>query len=348
MMDEDCSLENFIARAPETCLGKEVADRFDQSLPFLLKILSIRSALSIQVHPDKKSAERLHSLFPDVYKDPNYKPEVAIALTPMTLMCDFRPYKEIAKHLQEVPELHNLVGLDLVKSFVHKLDASTLKAVYCKLMEAKPEEVSKNINSLMLRIKNLNDDLSQCIKNVYNDYKEDVGLFSLYIFNILYLERGQAIYLGPNIPHSYISGDCVECMATSDNVVRAGLTPKYKDVQTLIDLLDFEEGKNHLLESQTAQFEGGIETLYKPPIEEFQIMKIELSKGTNKDLTSLGPSLMIILGGEGTLMESKNSMALKKGSSVFIAANSSISFTSTSVKLEAFIATTNLKVEEPQ
>ena len=38
----------------------------------------------------------------------------------------------------------------------------------------------------------------------------------------------QAIYLGANVPHAYISGEIVECMATSDNVIRAGLTPKLR------------------------------------------------------------------------------------------------------------------------
>ena len=38
----------------------------------------------------------------------------------------------------------------------------------------------------------------------------------------------QAIYLAANVPHAYISGELVECMATSDNVIRAGLTPKLR------------------------------------------------------------------------------------------------------------------------
>lgn len=46
-------------------------------LPFLFKVLSIRKALSIQVHPNKAEAERLHALHPDVYKDSNHKPEVS-------------------------------------------------------------------------------------------------------------------------------------------------------------------------------------------------------------------------------------------------------------------------------
>ncbi len=41
----------------------------------------------------------------------------------------------------------------------------------------------------------------------------------------------QAMYLAANVPHAYIAGEAVECMATSDNVVRAGLTPKLRLVQ---------------------------------------------------------------------------------------------------------------------
>ncbi len=39
--------------------------------------------------------------------------------------------------------------------------------------------------------------------------------------------------------HLLVAGDCVECMACSDNVVRAGLTPKFKDVPTLCDMLTY-------------------------------------------------------------------------------------------------------------
>lgn len=38
----------------------------------------------------------------------------------------------------------------------------------------------------------------------------------------------QAICLEANEPHAYVSGELVECMATSDNVIRAGLTPKLR------------------------------------------------------------------------------------------------------------------------
>lgn len=54
-------------------LGEKLIRRFGHDLPFLFKVLSVETALSIQAHPDKTLAERLHANSPDVYKDPNHK-----------------------------------------------------------------------------------------------------------------------------------------------------------------------------------------------------------------------------------------------------------------------------------
>ncbi|KAG6839413.1 Mannose-6-phosphate isomerase, partial [Tephrocybe sp. NHM501043] len=80
-------------------IGPAVARKFnaeDGNLPFLFKVLSIQKALSIQSHPDKQTAEKLHAERPDVYKDPNHKPEMALAPTPFIAMCGFRPFSSIA------------------------------------------------------------------------------------------------------------------------------------------------------------------------------------------------------------------------------------------------------------
>ena len=60
------------------------------NLPWLPKVLSAGKALSIQAHPDKSLAEKLHKDKPDLYKDANHKPEMAIALTPSEAMCETR------------------------------------------------------------------------------------------------------------------------------------------------------------------------------------------------------------------------------------------------------------------
>ena len=53
---------------------------------------------------------------------------------------------------------------------------------------------------------------------------------------------GQAIYLPANVPHAYLAGEIIECMAASDNVIRAGLTPKFKDTRVLCSSLTYEQG----------------------------------------------------------------------------------------------------------
>ena len=57
-----------------------------------------------------------------------------------------------------------------------------------------------------------------------------LGHTTVHVFSIEspFLAHMQAIYLAANVPHAYISGELVECMATSDNVIRAGLTPKLR------------------------------------------------------------------------------------------------------------------------
>ena len=79
-------------------------------LPFLFKVLSVSTSLSIQIHPEKSVAERLHREFPLVYKDDNHKPEMAIALTPFEALVGFRPSRQIAHFAATLPELAELMG----------------------------------------------------------------------------------------------------------------------------------------------------------------------------------------------------------------------------------------------
>ena len=87
-------------------------------LPFMFKVLSINTALSIQAHPDKALAQQLHTKYPNIYKDPNHKPEMAIALTPFEAMSGFRPIEEIKDHLVRYPELRHIIGEDVCDQFL--------------------------------------------------------------------------------------------------------------------------------------------------------------------------------------------------------------------------------------
>lgn len=78
-----------------------------------------------------------------------------------------------------------------------------------------------------------------------NQYPSDIGVIAAFFLNHVKLNPGEALFLGANEPHAYLSGECIECMATSDNVVRAGLTPKYIDVPTLCSMLTYKQ-VNHI------------------------------------------------------------------------------------------------------
>jgi len=113
------SLASYLSKNP-SLIGEKVIQKFgadDGNLPFLFKVLAIEKALSIQSHPDKETARKLHEQQPDIYKDPNHKPEMALAITPFTALCGFLPPMRIAAYLR-VPELAALIPQDICNHFL--------------------------------------------------------------------------------------------------------------------------------------------------------------------------------------------------------------------------------------
>jgi len=104
----------------------------------------------------------------------------------------------------------------------------------------------------------------------------DRGLFSIFLFNLVKLEKGQGIFQGAGIPHAYLEGQNVEIMANSDNVLRGGLTPKHMDVSELMRHICTDPVEPRILHS-SADPEGICE--YPAPVEDFKIQSVELEAG---------------------------------------------------------------------
>ena len=89
-------------------------------------------------------------------------------------------------------------------------------------------------------------------------------------------------------------------MATSDNVVRAGLTPKLRDVSTLVSMLDYEAGPAERQLLTPHEFNRDPTTLiYDPPIDEFSVLRVHLAQDevtTHRPID--GPSIVVITNGE--------------------------------------------------
>lgn len=350
---------------------KGLREHLGHDLPFLFKVLSVEKALSIQAHPNKHLAQQLNATRPNVYKDPCHKPELACALTPFEALCSFRPLAEIRDNARANPELRALMGEDNFQR-LEKLNVDTdgpatpeqksvLKSVFSALMTPTPELLQTNLDALLSRLQSQGVqpsvprskqtatpkpcatnattaeslDVPSLVLRLSQQYPGDVGIFAPFFLNALVLQPGQALFLGPDEPHAYLSGDCIECMACSDNVVRAGLTPKLRDTDVLIDMLTYEPRNiaGTLMRSQTVN--GAPDTLeFAPPAEftEFRLLQTVIAAGASSVLPVIaGPSKLILFEGAATLeLTGGNTLEVTPGQIVLVPDQAKVSIRSTS------------------
>ncbi|KIR62532.1 mannose-6-phosphate isomerase [Cryptococcus bacillisporus CA1873] len=358
-LSDNTLLSQHLKSHPEL-IGSAVSSKFedckDGSLPFLFKVLSIGTALSIQAHPDKPLAKKLFDEKPDVYKDPNHKPEMAIALTPFLAFLNFLPLPVLLLHLLTVPELQEFVDSSLIKSLASSLDLPTsqppdasffkptespataqqkdiLKQIFAALMSADKKLVEEAISKLIKRYKAKQDirenekDLVDLALRLNDQYPGDVGVLCVFLLNVVELKRGEAAFLGANEPHAYIEGNIIECMATSDNVVRAGLTPKLRDVDTLVSMLTYEAAPGDKQLLRPTQFQKGDDTtkLYDPPIAEFSVLRTELSERAKTSHRPVeGPSVCVITEGAGVVRDGNDQTEFVRGDVIFVGAGKEV------------------------
>jgi mannose-6-phosphate isomerase len=389
---QDIELASHLGKYPDL-IGKQVRERFDQAesssqatLPFLFKVLSIGKALSIQAHPDKKLAKKLHAEKPKMYKDDNHKPEMAIALTPFKGFCGFRPLEQIAEYLSSVPEFKTIVQpsdqlLKEVDDLTRQIKGGKadeeakkklLRQIFKQLMEADESNVQKQVQAICQRYRTsldnsekleVDDKLAQLVCTLNEQFPDDIGVFCSFVLNVSELQAGESMFLMANEPHAYLEGDIMECMAASDNVVRAGLTPKARDVQVLVDMLTYTDEPSHKKLMKATAFlpddssdncsrykgDKGPSLLYDPPIEEFSVVMTTMRKGDAAETQRAinGPSILIITSGSGTLtsLPSSESKAeerffelTKPGQVFFIGAQTKIKLQAKDAELVTFRA----------
>ncbi|NOX66971.1 MAG: mannose-6-phosphate isomerase, class I [Chlorobi bacterium] len=318
--NELVELRKAIDDYPTEILGKRVCRKFNNKLPFLLKVLSARKALSIQTHPNKEQAEELHLSDPANYYDNNHKPEIAVVLTKLDALLGFRSYDEISKNLNIYPQIKEFLGEEVISNFEQPVNEDAVKNIFTGLMLKSSDEVAlkKCIDSIDKAIQQ-KDDISKderLFSILKNEYGYDIGLLAIFFLNHVQLNKDEAIFTDAGIPHAYLEGDIVECMANSDNVVRAGLTPKFKDVNTLLKILNYDKSKSIL----TPEKIGDIIN-YSPPIDEFKIEKIGIEKKQQELSTNNQVEILLVIKGKITVFTGDNSnISFKKGEAFLIPA----------------------------
>lgn len=270
--------------------------------PFLFKILAIAGSLSIQCHPDSDQAragfEGESSKHGTVdrkdwnYQDSNQKAEMLFALTPVTAMCGFRELGQVRELLQTaVPTFYQ----------DHLADAGDIVTLFDRIYRTDAEQLAFGEAELLRNCDQLPEDVCSIVRELGDKYFGDPGVFSPLLLNIVHLKPGEAVYLKPRVLHAYVSGNGVELMNNSDNVLRAGLTKKHMDLDELEKVMISDTYIPHPMKSTVDK--GG---RHFPCEGGFTLTAMIDGTFVNK---GRGPRILLCTDGEASV----NGMSLSKG-----------------------------------
>ncbi len=323
-------------------LGSDISEKFGR-LPFLFKVLDVSDMLSIQVHPTKVEAEKGFKYENKIgiplnaahrnYKDDNHKPEIMVALSEFWLLHGFLPKDKLTAVLNNTPEFSDLISVFENDSYL---------GLYKKVMEQSVAESNELLQPLVDRILPLysNNKLeksspdywaAKAVSESDDTSVLDKGIYSIYFFNILKANKGEAIFQDAGIPHAYLEGQNMELMANSDNVLRGGLTPKHVDVPELLKHVAFEETVPNIMHGELQ--EDGIERIYKSPAPDFELSQIALSNGNVYNTTAKTAQILIVIEGKVVVSEGDSTLTLGKGDAVFIEATAAYKISSSSTSI---------------
>lgn len=326
---EEVELKHFMN---EKYLSSYIYDKYGD-LPFLFKVLSIRKPLSIQSHPDKELAKKLHLQNPEAYRDPNHKPEMILSVTHFKAYVGFKPYEILRDTVKRIPELQRVIGeKGCNRYFTDDVDPQDPKAVedalkfsVSSILDCSRELMSSQLQSLEKKI--LEGNLPQEDRNIgilLKNYPSDPGCMFALLMNYVELNPGEAVFLGVNEPHCYVWGDGIECMATSDNVIRVGCTPKHKDLELFCNSVSYTPRfPNKMLISPRPSAGTKDLKLYCPPIPEFLIAGLDtvLPEDGVTISSMCGPCVALVLSEHSILFCGKKA---SRGSVFFVPAHTSI------------------------
>lgn len=241
-------LDRMVADDPAATIGPEVANRFGR-LPFLLKVLAAAHPLSLQAHPSTAQAEAGFAREEAAgtprdapersFRDRWHKPELICALEEFDALCGFRdPVATL--------ELLRSIGSPGLGSVIHLLAEAPgpegLGRVLSHLLTLDRSQAALLVESVVTACRRQPDgphaEERRMAARLDDQHPGDPGVVIALLLNRVRLQPGEALFLGSGNLHMYLRGTGVEVMASSDNVLRGGLTTKHVDVPTLLEVVD--------------------------------------------------------------------------------------------------------------
>jgi mannose-6-phosphate isomerase len=327
------SLIEAIIADPDGQLGGHRAERWDTTLPFLLKVLAADEPLSLQAHPSLAqaragfAADEAAGISRDAadrnYRDANHKPELICALTPFAALVGFRAPADTVRLLRALDVPAIAAHIELLAA---QPDASGLRALFTTwitLPQGKLDELVPAVATAAVALAGEGpwQDEARTVLELAERYPGDAGVLAALLLNRVNLGPGEAMYLPAGNLHAYLSGAGVELMANSDNVLRGGLTPKHVDVPELLRVLDFHAGPPPVL---TGTPEGAW-VRYDTAAEEFLLRRCDA--GTDEvpmaevEVPDGGPRILLCTAGEACVRADGLSLTLARGAAAWLAAS---------------------------
>jgi mannose-6-phosphate isomerase len=321
------SLAEVVARAPEVELGARAMAEHGPRLPFLLKVLAAEEPLSLQAHPDPLQAregfdrEEAAGIPRDApgrnFRDPHAKPELLCALSPFEALCGFRPAAEALEILDAIES----PALDPVRERLAGPDApDALREAFTLLSTLPRDARAPLVEAAAAAARRLGpaalDGAFAWTERLAAPHPADPGVVIALLLRRVRLAPGEALFLPAGSLHLYLHGVGVEVMASSDNVLRGGLTPKHVDVPELLRVIRFGEEPAPVVGPRPGR--PG-EQVYQTPAREFELSRIELSGG-ELEAAVLGPEILLCTAGQAEAASGAERLALRRGASAFVPA----------------------------
>jgi mannose-6-phosphate isomerase len=305
--------------------GRRLDEVLPERLPFLMKVLAVEQVLSLQVHPSAEQARAGHAREEAAgipveaphrnYRDPWHKPELVLALTPFETLAGFRDVHHSAALLR-------LLGVPWAERTAARLEegdpAASLRAIVAETLGRSGAEVASLVAEVAAAAGRVRDADAEDLRvfgilgRLAARYPDDPAVLVTLLLNDVVLEPGDALYVAPGVVHAHISGLALEIMAASDNVLRAGLTPKHRDVVELLAVTDFTPGPPPVcLPGET----GPAYARFSTPAAEFELV---VGRPPLPRLPEAGPRILLTLDEDVEVTAGGRTLRVPRGRAVFL------------------------------
>ena len=343
LLPDGTRLDDHIRNHADVTLGGHAHETFGPRLPYLMKALAAAEPLSLQVHPTSQRAALGFELENQAgipvgaaersYQDCFHKPEMIVAITRFEGMAGFRDVEKtvrilrllehpwadrVAKELETAPPfqaLHTVVSeiLDQGGEGLEQLVGEIATAATAA--EERGHQAFRTSGRMYLDRASVERESTRLFAqtaSLARKYPADPGVLVTLLLNHVVLSPGEAMFLDAGVVHAYSSGFGVEIMASSDNVVRAGLTPKHVDVGELLHIANFTPMPAPLWEPTAVS----ANTLtYRPPVAEFALT---IAREPGDRLPAEGPRTALCLDGEVAVTSAHSRHEMRRGQTLFV------------------------------